>query len=265
MDISLLDPFLWIKIYVVLFVVRAIAKRYIQLNEHKKLLVKGAEFKQKRDEKYRKFMQDNADLVPSENIQQEILNCKSLRQLQDKLETKAFTSVQLLMHYINRCQSYGVKLNLISQINFEKALELAKKCDMIRQNDVEMAEIRKNSIDNGLLFGIPVSFKDHIYLKGTHSTIGCINMLKYLHQETGVFEQIVVDNGGIPFVKTNLPQLGLSLESNNRLFGKAMNPINHDRVPGGSSGGCAGLVTTQSSPISFGTDVGGSVRSPSSF
>ena len=265
MDIPLFDPFMWIIIYIVLYIVKTIIKRLFQLNEHRKLLVRGTEFKQKIDENYMKFMQANAHLVPPENVQQQILACESLRQLQDKLEARSFTSVQLLMHYINRCQSYGVKLNLISQINFEKALELAFKCDKIRQDDAKMAEIKSSSIDNGLLFGIPISIKDHVFMKGTHSTMGCINMLQYLHQKTGLFEQIVLDNGGIIFTKTNLPQLGLSCETNNRIFGRALNPVNHDRAPGGSSGGCAGLVTTQCSPLSFGTDVGGSVRSPASF
>ena len=66
-------------------------------------------------------------------------------------------------------------------------------------------------------------------------------------------------------MKTNVPMLLLSMECNNRIFGKGMNPINHARVPGGSSGGCAGLVASGGTAISIGSDIGGSVRGPASF
>ena len=265
MEISLFNPFLWAILVVLFIAIKAIVKRLIQLNEHEKLMERGSEFRRKRNEKFAKFIEDNTDLIPSEDIQKEILNCKSLRDLQDKLEAGAFTSVQLLMHYINRCQLYALKLNFIAQINFDSALKLAKECDVIRRDNAKMSEIRRSSTDNGLLFGIPICFKDHLFLKGTHSTQGCVNLLSYMHEETGILEQIVLNNGGIPFIKSNIPQLGLSFETNSNLYGKAWSPINHDRSPGGSSGGCAGLISTQTCPLSFGNDIGGSIRSPSSF
>lgn len=41
----------------------------------------------------------------------------------------------------------------------------------------------------------------------------------------------------IPFVKSNTPQLGMSSESVNNIWGRSLNPWNKDRAPGGSSGG----------------------------
>jgi fatty acid amide hydrolase len=66
----------------------------------------------------------------------------------------------------------------------------------------------------------------------------------------------------IPFVKSNVPQLAMIFESNNNLYGRAVNPWNPKRATGGSSGGEAGLLAAKCSPIGLGNDIGGSLRIP---
>jgi len=63
--------------------------------------------------------------------------------------------------------------------------------------------------------------------------------------------------GAIPFVKSNLPQCAMTPESENELFGAAKNPWNPERTTGGSSGGEAGLIASNCSPIGLGSDIGG--------
>ena len=41
----------------------------------------------------------------------------------------------------------------------------------------------------------------------------------------------------IPFVKSNVPQLAMTFDSNNYLWGRGKNPWNENRSIGGSSGG----------------------------
>lgn len=68
--------------------------------------------------------------------------------------------------------------------------------------------------------------------------------------------------GLIPFVKSNMPQLGMAYESTNIMFGAVMNPWNKSRIAGGSTGGEAALLASRSSILGIGSDVGGSLRNP---
>lgn len=71
--------------------------------------------------------------------------------------------------------------------------------------------------------------------------------------------------GGIIFVRTNIPQLGMAFESTNNIFGRAQNPWDKTRSPGGSSGGEGGMLASRCSVVGIGSDIGGSVRIPSAF
>jgi amidase len=66
------------------------------------------------------------------------------------------------------------------------------------------------------------------------------------------------------FGKTNLPSWSGDVQSYNEMFGTTNNPWDHERTPGGSSGGAAAAVAMGFSPFEIGTDIGGSVRIPAS-
>lgn len=86
-----------------------------------------------------------------------------------------------------------------------------------------------------------------------------------IYDEDGIIADVIRKHGGIPFVKSNIPQqLGMA-ESLNRVYGNVKNPLNLERSAGGSSGGEAALLASRCSPIGIGTDAAGSIRIPSSF
>lgn len=71
--------------------------------------------------------------------------------------------------------------------------------------------------------------------------------------------------GAVLYVKTNVSQAHLMVESINNVFGTSMNPHNLALSVGGSSGGEAGLLASRGSILASGTDGGGSIRFPAAF
>ena len=71
--------------------------------------------------------------------------------------------------------------------------------------------------------------------------------------------------GAIPIIKTNVPQTMFSFECFNPLWGRTVNPHNEHYTCGGSSGGEAALLALDGAVFGLGSDVGGSLRIPTSY
>ena len=71
--------------------------------------------------------------------------------------------------------------------------------------------------------------------------------------------------GAIIIGKTNTPLLCADLQSYNDLHGTTNNPHNPAHTPGGSSGGSAAALAAGFTPLEFGSDIGGSIRTPAHF
>ena len=115
------------------------------------------------------------------------------------------------------------------------------------------------------LFGVPTSIKDNIDMEGTCSTIGITVRAERPFKEDCATIKCVKHTGQIPFMKTNLPQLAFNFDSNNFLWGRTLNPWNHKKSAGGSSGGEGAAVAARISPIGIGNDMAGSIRIPAAF
>ncbi|XP_029804891.1 fatty-acid amide hydrolase 1 isoform X2 [Suricata suricatta] len=117
----------------------------------------------------------------------------------------------------------------------------------------------------GLLYGVPVSLKECFSYKGQDSTLG-LSLNEGMPAECdSVVVQVLKLQGAVPFVHTNVPQSMFSYDCSNPLFGQTLNPLKSSKSPGGSSGGEGALIGGGGSPLGLGTDIGGSIRFPSSF
>ncbi len=115
------------------------------------------------------------------------------------------------------------------------------------------------------LHGIPISIKDHIWMKGAPATNGSLALRDFVAPEDcGVVDRVRAA-GAIIVGKTNNPEFLYRSYTDNALFGTTRNPWALDRTAGGSSGGSGAAVAAGMAPISIGTDGGGSIRIPASF
>jgi aspartyl-tRNA(Asn)/glutamyl-tRNA(Gln) amidotransferase subunit A len=71
--------------------------------------------------------------------------------------------------------------------------------------------------------------------------------------------------GCIVVGKTNTPENGHTADTVNSVSGRTLNPLNHGRSPGGSSGGSAAALAAGMVPLATGSDGGGSIRIPSAL
>jgi Asp-tRNA(Asn)/Glu-tRNA(Gln) amidotransferase A subunit family amidase len=127
------------------------------------------------------------------------------------------------------------------------------------------AERRARDGETLPLLGVPISIKDHIWVKGTPATNGSLALRDFVPEEDCALVTRVREAGAIIVGKTNNPEFVYRGFTDNDLFGLTRNPWNLDRTPGGSSGGSGAAVAAGMAPLSVGTDGGGSIRIPSCF
>src|SRR3989338_5453930 len=150
-----------------------------------------------------------------------------------------------------------------SEYNFFNLID--ERSAMLRAKELEKESKSGNA--KGRLFGVPVSVKDCICVKGMESTAAS-NVLKgYIPLFDATVIEKVKAEGGIIIGKTVQDEFGFGTFSTNVGNGKIpLNTYDKKRSCGGSSGGSAGITASSSLPhVSIGESTGGSIAAPASF
>lgn len=179
----------------------------------------------------------------------------SATRLAELIRTKKISATEVVTAHIKRIEAVNPKLNAVVFPTFERALAEAKFADE--------ATAKGNSF--GPLHGVPCTMKDSHEVAGVVSTGGTLGRKGHIPSRDATYVARVRAAGAIVLGKTNTPELTLSGQTTNLIYGKTHNPYKLGFQPGGSTGGGASIIAAGGSPFDIGTDFGGSIRGPSHF
>lgn len=190
----------------------------------------------------------SSSVIPSDS-----LNALSAEQIVAKIKSRDFSCQALLAYYEAQYQLHNGRINAIVATNFEAAKKRAIAAD----------EALANGEDWGPLHGLPMTIKDCFEVVGMPTTAG--NPVYKNHYASSHAEAVqrLINAGAIVFGKTNVPLNAADIQSFNTIYGTTNNPWDTSKTPGGSSGGAAAALVAGLTPVELGSDIGGSIRTPS--
>lgn len=158
---------------------------------------------------------------------------------------------------LTRIDRYDARLHAFVEVFGDDARKLADAADKARSSGHRQS----------ILAGLPVGFKDLLQIEGHFATSGsCMWRERRARTNATVVEKLV-DAGMIPIGRLHMVELAFGGWGANPMMGTPWNPwdATQQRVPGGSSSGCAVAVAARLVPAAIGSDTGGSVRVPAAF
>ena len=182
------------------------------------------------------------------------LHTLSVAELAAGLRSKQFSATELARHFIARSEAHNGLLNGYITLTPERALA-----------DAAAADARLASGQAAPLTGIPLAQKDIFCTDGIRTTCGSRMLKNFVSPYDATVVERLAAAGTVLLGKTNMDEFAMGSSNETSHFGLVRNPWDTDRVPGGSSGGSAAVVSARLAPVATGTDTGGSIRQPAAL
>jgi aspartyl-tRNA(Asn)/glutamyl-tRNA(Gln) amidotransferase subunit A len=179
----------------------------------------------------------------------------TIERVREGLIKKEFSAIELVKAYLEKIEKEDKKIGAFLTLCPDLALQKAKEID-------EMIFLKK---DLPALAGVPCAVKDNILVEGIRCTAGSKILENYVAPYDATVVKKLKEAGAIILGKTNLDEFAMGSSTENSAFFKTKNPLDLERVPGGSSGGSAAAVAANFCVFALGSDTGGSIRQPASF
>ncbi|WP_415295770.1 Asp-tRNA(Asn)/Glu-tRNA(Gln) amidotransferase subunit GatA [Candidatus Pelagibacter sp. Uisw_113] len=175
----------------------------------------------------------------------------TLTELVKNIKDKKISSEETTKAFINRGEK-SRDLNAYITEDFSNALLKAKNFDQKPNFDLKLP-------------GVPMAVKDLFCTKDVKTTAGSKILNNFIPPYESTVTQNIWNEGAILLGKLNCDEFAMGSSNETSFFGNVQSPIDKGLVPGGSSGGSASALAANLTPITIGTDTGGSIRQPASF
>ncbi|MDB9983484.1 Asp-tRNA(Asn)/Glu-tRNA(Gln) amidotransferase subunit GatA [Candidatus Pelagibacter sp.] len=175
----------------------------------------------------------------------------TLTELVKNIKDKKISSEETTKAFIDRGEK-SRDLNTYITEDFSNALLKAKSFDQKPNFDLKLP-------------GVPMAVKDLFCTKDVKTTAGSKILNNFIPPYESTVTQNIWNEGAILLGKLNCDEFAMGSSNETSFFGNVQSPIDKGLVPGGSSGGSASALAANLTPITIGTDTGGSIRQPASF
>jgi amidase len=173
---------------------------------------------------------------------------RSAHELAALIRDREVSSREVVQSHLDRIAAVNGKVNAVTVTLAESALAAADVAD-------------KNE-PAGSFHGVPFTIKENIDCSGSATTVGVPAFAGSIATADAPVVARLKAAGAIPLARTNLPEMGLRISTDNPLRGRTYTPWDRTRTAGGSSGGEGAALATGMTPLGLGNDIGGSLRNP---
>ena len=184
----------------------------------------------------------------------EILNMP-VTLLTEKIADKQLSSKEITEAYLENINKTDSEIGAYLTVTAESAIKTAE------ETDKKIAAGEKLST----LAGIPGGIKDNMCTKGVKTTCASKMLENFVPCYSSTVVEKLNEQGFVMLGKLNMDEFAMGSTNENSYFKPVKNPVNTERVPGGSSGGSAAAVAAKEAAFTLGSDTGGSIRQPAAF